>query len=147
MLDRRRRLPCTRTAVLRAKELRANLTTSEAILWRSLKGRSIRGCDFDRQKPIGDYIVDLFCKALMLAIEIDGDSHWSNEEYDAQRQAWLESQGVRVLRFSDALVRRRPPRRAVGDRRVDRPRGGRKLEMVSVSSLGLAQHRWVGTVN
>jgi very-short-patch-repair endonuclease len=108
MLDRRRRLPCTKTAVIRAKELRANLTKGEAILWTALKGRSMRGYDFDRQKPIGDYIVDFYCKALMLAIEIDGDSHRNKGTYDVRRQTWLESQGVRFLRFDDALLRKRP---------------------------------------
>jgi hypothetical protein len=68
----------------------------------------MRGYDFDRQKPIGDFIVDFYCKALMLAIEIDGDSHRNKGSYDAGRQAWLESQGVRFLRFDDALLRKRP---------------------------------------
>jgi len=108
MLNRRRRLPCTKAAVLHAKELRSNLTVSEAMLWKSLSGRSMRGYDFDRQKPIGDYIVDFYCKALMLAVEIDGDSHRNKEAYDARCQAWLDSQGVRFLRFDDALFREQP---------------------------------------
>jgi very-short-patch-repair endonuclease len=61
--------------VARARELRNNATYSERFLWRYLKRKQIKGYDFDRQKPIDNYIVDFFCNELMLAIEIDGESH------------------------------------------------------------------------
>ncbi len=57
---------------------------------------------------IGEFIVDFFCKNLMLGIEIDGQSHRDKDVYDARRQAWLEAQGVQFLRFDDALLRERP---------------------------------------
>jgi very-short-patch-repair endonuclease len=82
MLDRRRKLPHTDIAVQRAKELRGNMTIAEAILWRGLKGSGMRGYDFQRQKPIGDFIVDFFCPRLMLAIEVDGESHRGKGDYD-----------------------------------------------------------------
>ena len=66
------------------------------------------GFDFDRQRPIDQYIVDFYCKDLMLAVEIDGDSHDHEEIFikDAERQKRLESLGVRFLRFDDVEVKR-----------------------------------------
>ncbi len=89
----------------RARYLRKNSTLSEVLLWRHLKGKQMLGFDFDRQKPIDNYIVDFFCNELMLAIEIDGDSHDSKVEYDKNRQTKLESLGLHFLRFSDLDVK------------------------------------------
>ncbi len=89
----------------RARYLRNNSTLSEVLLWRHLKGKQMLGFDFDRQKPIDNYIVDFFCNELMLAIEIDGDSHDSKVEYDKNRQTKLESLGLHFLRFSDLDVK------------------------------------------
>jgi very-short-patch-repair endonuclease len=61
--------------------------------------------DFDRQKPIDDYIVDFFCSELMLAIEIDGDTHNYKIEEDIMRQGRLESLGIRYLRFTDKDIK------------------------------------------
>ena len=58
-----------------------------------------------RQKPIGDYIVDFFCSRLGLVIEIDGESHDGRFRYDAERQKFLESIGLTVLRFNDADIK------------------------------------------
>jgi len=88
----------------KARELRNNSTNTEIILWKFLKGKLLRGCDFHRQKPIDEYIVDFFCPDLMLAIEIDGVSHIGNEEYDSERQSELEKLGVKFLRFKDEDV-------------------------------------------
>ena len=63
------------------------------------------GYDFHRQKPIDEYIVDFFCPALMLAIEIDGVSHIGKEEKDRKRQRQLENLGIRFLRFDDLDVK------------------------------------------
>ncbi len=57
------------------------------------------------QKPIGDYIVDFFCSKLALVIEIDGESHDGRFQYDDERQKFLESAGLTVLRFNDADVK------------------------------------------
>jgi very-short-patch-repair endonuclease len=88
-----------------ARKLRKESTLTEIMLWQQLKGKKLRGFDFDRQKPIDNYIVDFYCKDLRLAIEIDGESHYGNEEADAKRQKKLESIGVRFLRFEDIDVR------------------------------------------
>jgi very-short-patch-repair endonuclease len=88
-----------------ARKLRKNSTLAEIMLWYELKGRKLRGYDFDRQRPIDNYIVDFYCKDLQLAIEIDGESHYGNEEADEERQRKLESLGVHFLRFEDIDVR------------------------------------------
>ncbi|MDJ0796431.1 MAG: endonuclease domain-containing protein [Calothrix sp. MO_167.B12] len=90
----------------RARELRKNMTPGEITLWKHLKGKQMCGYDFDRQRPLDQFIVDFYCKKLMLAIEIDGSSHdsVSAQERDAERQARLESLGVRFLRFREEEV-------------------------------------------
>jgi very-short-patch-repair endonuclease len=94
-----------------ASRLRKNMTLSEVLLWNQLKGKQMLGYDFDRQKPLDRYIVDFYCKDLMLAIEIDGTSHDDEAIYaaDLLRQQSLEEQGVRFLRFEDREVKRDMP--------------------------------------
>jgi type I site-specific restriction-modification system R (restriction) subunit len=79
---------------------------SEVLLWNQVK-RNALGVDFHRQKPIGNYIVDLFCPELMLALEIDGSVHDSDEAKikDAIRQSELEKLGINFLRFTTADVK------------------------------------------
>jgi type I site-specific restriction-modification system R (restriction) subunit/very-short-patch-repair endonuclease len=91
-----------------ARKLRKNMTLSETLLWNHLKQKKMLGFDFDRQRPIDEYIVDFYCKDLMLAIEIDGSSHSFEEVYknDKKRQERLESLGVRFLRFYDLDVKK-----------------------------------------
>lgn len=80
-----------------ARELRNNSTLSEVLLWNEIKGRSLLGYEFHRQVPIDEYIVDFFCHELMLAIEIDGDSHAQKFEEDEARQYRLKIVGVDML--------------------------------------------------
>jgi len=89
-----------------AKELRRNMTLSEVLLWNELKQKKMLGYDFDRQRPIDNYIVDFFCKELSLAIEIDGDTHIYRYDYDDERQEALEKLGVHFLRFDDIEVKK-----------------------------------------
>jgi very-short-patch-repair endonuclease len=89
-----------------AKHLRKSSTLSEVLLWRYLKRKQLLGYDFDRQKPIDNYIVDFFCNELMLAIEIDGRTHNYKSEEDRKRQTKLESLGVRFLRFNDLDIKK-----------------------------------------
>lgn len=90
----------------RARDLRKQGVLSEVLLWNQLKCRKMHGYQFMRQKPIGDYIVDFYCSKLKLVIEIDGESHEGRFSYDMQRQSFLESKGLTVLRFYDADVKR-----------------------------------------
>jgi very-short-patch-repair endonuclease len=89
-----------------AKELRRNMTLSEVLLWNELKQKQMSGYDFDRQRPISNFIVDFYCKELSLAIEIDGDTHIYKYDYDDERQRTLEKLGVHFLRFEDIEVKR-----------------------------------------
>jgi len=89
-----------------ARQLRKNMTLSEVLLWNELKQKKILGFDFDRQIPIGNYIVDFYCKELSLAIEIDGDSHTYRYDYYEERQRELEKLGVSFLRFDDLEVKK-----------------------------------------
>jgi len=90
----------------RAKWLRHNMTFSEVLLWNEIKNGQLLGYDFDRQKPIGNYIVDFYCKDLQLALEVDGITHEEENAKinDALRQTELQKLGVSFLRFDALLV-------------------------------------------
>ena len=89
----------------RAKELRNNTTPSEMALWGYLKSKPF-GYRFRRQHPIGIYIADFFCYPLKLIIEVDGAIHKNEDvkQKDTARQKILESEGIRVIRFTDTEV-------------------------------------------
>jgi very-short-patch-repair endonuclease len=89
-----------------AKKLRANTTPHERALWRALRELPVTGTHFRRQAPIGPYIVDFFCPAKHLIIELDGGHHNENEaaRRDQQRQLWLEREGYRVIRFWNSEI-------------------------------------------
>jgi very-short-patch-repair endonuclease len=81
------------------------MTLGEILLWKELKGKKLLGYDFHRQKPIDEYVVDFYCPALKLVVEVDGESHDGKEEADRLRQNKLESIGLTVLRFWDCDVK------------------------------------------
>ncbi|MGF7041159.1 very-short-patch-repair endonuclease [Mucilaginibacter lappiensis] len=83
------------------------MTFGEVLLWNELKKNKLFGFDFDRQCCIDNYIVDFYCKNLMLVIEIDGISHNYEEAFnrDELRQQKLESFGIQFLRFSEAEIK------------------------------------------
>ena len=85
--------------------LRNNSTLSEVLMWKKLRAGTMMGYKFNRQKPLGNYIVDFYCKALNLVIEIDGSSHENKYEQDLNRQKELEEIGLTLLRFSDLQVK------------------------------------------
>jgi len=90
-----------------ARDLRKKSTEGEIILWNRLKKKQMRGCDFHRQKPLFEYIVDFFCPEFNLVIEIDGDeSHYNKYNYDSNRQKFLEEKGIHFLRFSEKQIRK-----------------------------------------
>ena len=94
-----------------AAQLRSRGTKSEILLWNQLKGGQVNGLRFIRQKPIGDFIVDFYCKEVGLVIELDGLSHQYNEvmDLDERKQCYLESIGLKVIRFEDEDVIRDMP--------------------------------------
>jgi very-short-patch-repair endonuclease len=88
----------------RARQMRRAMTQAESRLWfeilQKLEPR------FRRQRPVGRFIVDFYCAARRLVIEVDGESHNSEEAfvYDQERTVFLESQGMTILRFSNSEV-------------------------------------------
>src|ERR1700716_3343740 len=84
-----------------ANKLRANTTPHERTLWRALKELPVDGTHFRRQAPIGPYVVDFFCPAKHLIIELDGGHHNEDDtaKRDRERQVWVEREGYRVIRF------------------------------------------------
>jgi len=89
-----------------SRQLRKNMTDAERHLWAKIRMKQLKGYQFYRQKPIGDYIVDFFCPRAKLVIEVDGSQHFSDEmtEYDRIRNEYLSSLGLRVLRFTNIDV-------------------------------------------
>lgn len=91
-----------------SRDLRSHSTLSEILLWQKLRASQFRGYAFNRQKPLGNYIVDFYCLKLNLVIEVDGNSHFfeESEVEDQKRQKVIERMGVNFLRFSDLEVKR-----------------------------------------
>jgi very-short-patch-repair endonuclease len=83
----------------KAKALRKAGILHEALLWLQLKGEKLNGLDFDRQKIIGNYIVDFYCAEKAVVIEVDGSSHDSKQLEDAQRDEYLSSLELTVIRL------------------------------------------------
>ena len=93
-----------------ARALRRNMTDAERVLWSRIRRKQLKGCQFYRQKIIGNYIVDFYCHKTGLVIELDGGQHYSEEGIvgNKKRDAYLKNVGLRVLRFSDREVFENP---------------------------------------
>ena len=89
----------------RAKALRKAGNLSEALLWHQLKRGQFNQLDFDRQKIIGNYIVDFYCAEKQAVLEVDGSSHNDKAERDAQRDVFLTGLGLRVIHILDVDVK------------------------------------------
>ena len=89
-----------------ARTLRRESTAAEDLLWHHLRNRALAGLKFRRQQAMGPYILDFYCHKRGLAIEVDGGQHFEPEQEarDQERSRWLESAGLRVLRFSNSEV-------------------------------------------
>ncbi len=90
----------------KARRLRAQMTDSERVLWARSRRQQIRSVQFYRQKPIGNYIVDFYAPKANVVVEVDGSQHLEGEhaEADSQRDAYLASEGLGVLRFDNLQV-------------------------------------------
>lgn len=89
------------------RDLRNGMTPAEISLWQILKGRQVDGLKFRRQFGVGPYILDFYCPALKLAVELDGQVHFSDEARasDAERDAYLlREHSIRVLRYENRIV-------------------------------------------
>jgi very-short-patch-repair endonuclease len=87
-----------------AREKRNKPTDAENLLWQHLRRHQVRGLSFRRQHSIGQFIVDFYCAKARLVIEVDGPIHQYQEEEDSIRQEYLESHGLKILRFSNGVV-------------------------------------------
>ena len=99
-------LPYNPELKAKARALRQTGNLSEVLLWNALKRKQLGGLDFDRQRIIGNYIVDFYCHAIRLVVEIDGESHEHKITYDAQRDDYLRALGLTVLHIQDIEVKR-----------------------------------------
>src|SRR2546421_5212781 len=88
------------------RELRKELTSAETLLWELIRNRRLLGFKFRRQHQIGRYVADFYCREAQLVIECDGSVHEGNEQrqHDHNRDVYLASQGIRVLRFTNEQV-------------------------------------------
>jgi very-short-patch-repair endonuclease len=84
----------------RARALRREMTLPEVVLWRALRRGAVAELRFRRQHPLGPYVLDFYCAAARLAVEVDGAVHDLPEQaaHDEKRIAWLGEQGIRLLR-------------------------------------------------
>jgi very-short-patch-repair endonuclease len=91
-----------------SRVLRRNMSDTERKLWYRIRMKQIKGLQFYRQKPIGNYIVDFYCPKAKLVIELDGGQHYlkTREEKDKIKDNYLSGLGLKVLRFSDVDVLR-----------------------------------------
>ncbi len=89
-----------------ARELRSAMTEAEQRLWERLRRKQVLGVQFYRQKPLAGYIVDFYCAAANLVIELDGSQHHEPDaqDYDRQRTQVLQALGLEVLRFDNHQV-------------------------------------------
>jgi very-short-patch-repair endonuclease len=90
----------------REHRLRRNATDAERALWRLLRSHQLEGYKFRRQHSVGPYILDFYCPAARLAVEVDGSQHYTPEGLtsDAERTAHLGGIGIRMLRFTNVEV-------------------------------------------
>ena len=92
------------TPTARARGLRQRQTDAERLLWSRLRGRALEGFKVRRQHPVGPFVADFACLEARLVIEVDGGQHAERATSDAQRTAYLQAEGFRVLRFWNADV-------------------------------------------
>ena len=90
----------------RRRHLRRTLTAAEATLWGFLRNKQLEGRKFHRQHSVNRYILDFYCPSEMLAIELDGDHHFTDDglKYDQKRTEYLNSLKIQVLRFENREI-------------------------------------------
>ncbi|WP_118857802.1 endonuclease domain-containing protein [Sphingomonas mesophila] len=96
--------PPTDEALGRVRQARHDPTPAERRLWQRLRNRQLQGMKFRRQVWLGPFIADFYCPDARLVVEVDGDSHAARQAYDERRTAWLATQGMQVVRVTNADV-------------------------------------------
>lgn len=97
-------LPYNSKLKSRARALRKAGNYSEVVFWQQVHKNKFHSIDFDRQRIIGNFIVDFYVKTLGLVIEIDGESHNCTEDYDEKREKYLESLGLKIFKTTNLRV-------------------------------------------
>lgn len=90
--------------VKRSKELRKNMTPAEKVLWEHLRAKRFNGLKFRRQQIIDGFIIDFYCHSVGLVIEVDGEIHDTQQEYDRHREIIFSTKGLRIIRFTNEQV-------------------------------------------
>ncbi len=98
------RLPRNKRLGDYSRELRKARNLAEVVFWKQVHKGKFHGLDFTRQMIIGNYIADFCVRDLGLVVEVDGGSHIGKEEYDAKRDAYMESLGLKIFRVTDQEV-------------------------------------------
>jgi very-short-patch-repair endonuclease len=96
--------PVAPAKVERSRDLRRRMTPAERRLWAQLRGRRLDGARFRRQLVVAGFILDFYCHAAGLAVEVDGGVHETQQAYDLERDHALAAQGVRVRRLANDQV-------------------------------------------
>ncbi|MGG7033829.1 MAG: endonuclease domain-containing protein [Flavobacterium sp.] len=97
-------LPYNPKLVSRAKSLRKAGNFPEVVFWKQVRNHTFWNIDFDRQRIIGNYIVDFYIKALGMIVEIDGESHNDKEEYDERRENYFRSLGLKIFKTANFRI-------------------------------------------
>ena len=92
-----------------AKEFRRNMTEAEKTLWQNVRANKLGGWHFRRQQILFGYIVDFYCHAASLVVEVDGEIHKSQQEADRERDTNLTDKGFKVLRFGNHEIKSHLP--------------------------------------
>ena len=89
-------LPYNKNLKKHSRELRSSMTDAESAMWSKVRRKKLYGLQFHRQKTVGNYIVEFYCPAAWLIVEIDGGQHYTpeGELSDASRDAYLKSLGL-----------------------------------------------------
>ena len=106
VFNKYKQLPYNPKLKTRAQKLRKAGILSEVLFWNKVKNKQFLGLDFHRQKIIGNYIVDFYCSALNLVVEIDGISHNFKDKNDVDRDEYLKSLGLDIVRFQDIEIKK-----------------------------------------
>jgi very-short-patch-repair endonuclease len=100
-------IPKNKLLIQRTKELRKAGNLSEVLFWKTFKNKKQLGFDIDRQVIIGNYIADFFIPELGLVLEIDGSSHNDRIDYDTERDFFMKSLDIEVIRISDIDIKKK----------------------------------------
>lgn len=88
----------------RAKKLRGEMTPAEKILWKEVRANRLQGLHFRRQQIVHGYFADFYCHQHELIVELDGEIHAFQKEYDAERETYLIALGFRIIRFKNEEI-------------------------------------------